>query len=92
MLKFSFSSPAAEQNLVATEIKATNVANVASVTFNNGKKAAVGRKHFESTDGVNFTPLFLFADSNLLKPEYEIRDINGTPWIVTKQSATKIDL
>lgn len=91
MLKFSFSTPGATE-LVATEIKATNVANVASVSFKNGTKAAVGRKHFASTDGVNYTPAFLFPDTNILKPEYEVRNIDGTPWIVTKQTTTKIVL
>lgn len=71
---------------------ASNVPNVVAVTFTNGTKAAVGKKHFHTEDGINYLPSFCHANGVLKEDEYEVSTINGTPWIVTKNRGSQVQL
>ncbi len=74
-----------------TDIAQSNVPNVVVVTFTDGKKAAAGKKHFSTDDGENYTPMFCH-ENGLLKDEYEVTTIDGTPWIVSKNRTSKVIL
>ena len=56
------------------------------LTFSNGKRAMCGKKHFSFDANGNPIPNFLANENGLVKDNYAINMIDGTPWLVNSSN------